>query len=99
MLDGRRSKENWGVKHNPTTDAIFILAETGTCMIHIACHFDGEKLKLQLTKVNSFYILVVVTFTFLNSTTRYLFALDTWMHIIAQHNVSKTKKDALHECA
>uniref|UniRef100_A0A453R144 Uncharacterized protein n=1 Tax=Aegilops tauschii subsp. strangulata TaxID=200361 RepID=A0A453R144_AEGTS len=74
-------------------------AETGTCMIHIACHFDGEKLKLQLTKVNSFYILVVVTFTFLNSTTRYLFALDTWMHIIAQHNVSKTKKDALHECA
>lgn len=55
-------KENWRMKYEPASDTIFMGDETGACAIHIARHFDIDKLKLPLTK----------------------------------HNVSKTKKDALH---
>uniref|UniRef100_A0A8R7PCW0 Uncharacterized protein n=1 Tax=Triticum urartu TaxID=4572 RepID=A0A8R7PCW0_TRIUA len=57
-------KENWRIKHDPTTDDILTADETDVCASRIARHFDGDKLKLPLT----------------------------------QHNTSKTKKDALHEC-
>lgn len=57
-------KDNWLMKHEPTTDVIFMAVQSGASALHIARHFDGEKLKLPLT----------------------------------QHNASKTKKDALHEC-
>lgn len=46
------SKHDWGIKYPPLTDTTFSRDETGACVVHIAWHSDGEKLKLPLTKHN-----------------------------------------------
>lgn len=46
------SKGGWTVKFMPVSDNIVTRDETGACIIHIARQFDGEKLKLPITKHN-----------------------------------------------
>lgn len=43
-------KDGWTVNFPAFTDTIFTRDETGTCVVHIARQFDGEKLKLPLSK-------------------------------------------------
>ncbi|XP_045085569.1 uncharacterized protein [Aegilops tauschii subsp. strangulata] len=47
------SKHGWTVKFMPVSDNIVTRHETGACIIHIARQFDGEKLKLPITKESS----------------------------------------------
>ena len=43
-------KDGWKVTFPALADSIFSRNETGACVIHIALHFDGKKLKMPLTK-------------------------------------------------
>lgn len=45
-------KEGWTVKFLALADTKFTRDETGACVVHIVHQFDGEKLKLPLTKHN-----------------------------------------------
>lgn len=45
------SKHDWTLKFPSMTETIFSRADTGGCVIHASRHFDGDKLKLPLTKV------------------------------------------------
>ena len=44
-------KDGWKVTFPALVDSIFSRNETGACVVHIARHFDGKKLKMPLTKV------------------------------------------------